>query len=62
MIRIIDIRCILHAGIVFKPLPFDDPKMRKPDISLAKAKLDWEPKVRLDEGLKKTIDYFRSRL
>ena len=50
------------SKIVFKPLPSDDPKMRRPDISLAKSKLNWEPKVMLDEGLKKTIDYFKSRL
>ena len=50
------------SKIVFRPLPSDDPKMRKPDIALAKAKLNWEPKVGLDEGLKETIDYFKSRL
>ena len=50
------------SKIVFKPLPSDDPKMRRPDISLAKAKLDWEPKVKLDEGLEKTIEYFKTRL
>ncbi|MEM6458884.1 MAG: NAD-dependent epimerase/dehydratase family protein, partial [Planctomycetota bacterium] len=42
------------------PLPNDDPLQRKPDISLAKQELGWEPKVPLAEGLKKTIDYFRS--
>lgn len=47
------------SKIVFAPLPQDDPKQRKPDISLAKEKLDWEPKVKLDEGLAKTIAYFR---
>ena len=50
------------SKIVFRPLPSDDPKMRRPDITLAKAKLDWEPKVKLDEGLVKTIDYFKTRL
>jgi UDP-glucuronate decarboxylase len=50
------------SKIVFQPLPQDDPKMRRPDITLAKTRLDWEPKVKLDEGLKKTIDYFKSRL
>ena len=50
------------SKIVFKPLPSDDPKMRRPDITLAKAKLDWEPKVKLDEGLEKTIEYFKTRL
>lgn len=42
-----------------KPLPSDDPRQRCPDISLAKEKLDWQPKVPLEEGLKKTIDYFK---
>ena len=50
------------SKIVFKPLPSDDPKMRKPDISLAKSKLDWEPKVSLDEGLDEVIAYFRKKL
>lgn len=50
------------SKIVFEPLPQDDPKMRRPDISLAKEKLDWEPKVKLDDGLKKTIAYFESIL
>jgi len=43
-----------------KPLPADDPARRRPDISLAKSKLDWQPKVALDEGLKRTIEWFRS--
>jgi UDP-glucuronate decarboxylase len=43
-------------------LPSDDPTQRQPDISLAKEKLDWEPKVGLEEGLKKTIGYFEERL
>ena len=47
------------SKIVYKPLPGDDPKKRKPDITLAKALLGWEPKIPLDEGLAKTIDYFR---
>ena len=42
------------------PLPEDDPKQRRPDISLAKIHLDWEPTIELDLGLKKTIDYFRT--
>ena len=46
------------SELVFKPLPQDDPVMRRPDISLAKEVLNWEPKVPLDEGLRKTIDYF----
>ena len=44
--------------IDYRPLPQDDPKQRRPDITLAKAKLGWEPKVPLTEGLRKTIDYF----
>ena len=50
------------SKIVFRPLPSDDPKMRRPDITLAKSKLDWAPKVPLDEGLAKTIEYFKERL
>jgi UDP-glucuronate decarboxylase len=48
--------------LVFMPLPEDDPKQRQPDISLAKAKLDWQPKVGLDDGLKETVAYFRNLL
>lgn len=51
-----------RSKIVFKPLPQDDPKMRRPDISLAKKKLDWEPKVSLDDGLDEVIKYFRQKL
>jgi UDP-glucuronate decarboxylase len=47
------------SKLVYRPLPADDPKRRKPDISLAKELLDWEPKVSLREGLSKTIDYFK---
>ncbi|MFZ5896299.1 MAG: UDP-glucuronic acid decarboxylase family protein [Myxococcota bacterium] len=47
------------SKLVFKPLPQDDPKQRKPDISIARSKLGWEPKVQLDEGLRETIAYFR---
>ena len=46
------------SKLIFQPLPSDDPKQRKPDISLAKEKLGWEPKVELREGLIKTIAYF----
>ena len=49
------------SKLVSKPLPSDDPKRRKPDITLAKELLGWEPKVPLQEGLAKTIAYFRSR-
>jgi UDP-glucuronate decarboxylase len=48
--------------IDFKPLPQDDPTQRKPDISLAKEKLDWEPKIELQEGLIKTIEYFKKTI
>lgn len=48
------------SRLVFRPLPSDDPKKRKPDIARAKAFLGWEPKIPLEEGLKKTIAYFRS--
>ena len=50
------------SKITYKPLPSDDPKQRKPDIILAKQKLGWQPKVKLEEGLIKTIDYFREIL
>ena len=43
----------------FKPLPTDDPRQRQPDITLAKAKLDWEPNVPIEDGLKEIIAYFR---
>jgi UDP-glucuronate decarboxylase len=47
------------SEIVYKPLPEDDPVQRRPDISLAMEKLDWEPQVNLREGLEKTVDYFK---
>jgi len=47
------------SEIVFEPIPQDDPKQRQPSIQLAKEKLGWSPMVKLDEGLKKTIDYFK---
>ena len=50
------------SRIEFKPLPQDDPLQRKPDITLARKKLGWEPSTDLKEGLKKTIDYFRDIL
>ena len=50
------------SKIVYKDLPVDDPTQRKPDISLARKELDWEPKIPLEEGLKKTIDYFKVRI
>ncbi len=50
------------AGIVFKPLPADDPKQRRPDITRARTILGWEPKVGLEEGLERTIAYFREKV
>jgi len=50
------------SKLVFKPLPEDDPKQRKPVIELAKKELNWEPKVPLEQGLKLTIDYFKKIL
>jgi len=50
------------SRLVHQPLPADDPKQRQPDISLAREKLKWEPKVALEDGLKETIAYFRSTL
>lgn len=50
------------SQIVFKPLPQDDPRQRQPDISLAKKTLGWEPKVGLEQGLQKTIEYFKTVL
>jgi UDP-glucuronate decarboxylase len=48
-----------QSTLIFKPLPSDDPKQRQPNIEQAKAVLDWQPIVELEEGLDKTIDYFR---
>ena len=50
------------SKIVRRPLPSDDPKQRRPDISLAREVLGWEPKVQLEEGLKKTIAYFDEQI
>jgi dTDP-glucose 4,6-dehydratase len=50
------------SKIEYKPLPVDDPKVRQPDISRAKKVLVWEPRVKFEEGIKKTIEYFRDRL
>jgi UDP-glucuronate decarboxylase len=47
-----------RSKLVFRPLPADDPKQRCPDISLARAKLDWQPHVELEEGLRRTVEYF----
>jgi len=48
------------SEIVSRPLPEDDPKVRKPDITRARERLGWEPKVQLDEGLRRTIEFFRA--
>lgn len=48
------------SKIIFKPLPSDDPMQRQPDISLAKKELDWSPNIQLDEGLVKTIRFFKT--
>ena len=48
------------SRIIFQPLPMDDPKRRRPDISLAMEKLSWEPRANVEEGMQKTIEYFRS--
>jgi len=48
------------SKIIYKPLPSDDPMMRKPDIELSKKALDWSPKINLDKGLVQTIEYFKS--
>jgi dTDP-glucose 4,6-dehydratase len=50
------------SEIVFGPLPVDDPKVRQPDITRAREKLGWEPKVSLEDGLQRTIEYFRTVL
>ncbi len=51
-----------RSELTFEPLPADDPKQRQPDISVAREMLDWQPAVPLDEGLKRTIGYFRDLL
>ena len=50
------------SQIVYRPLPEDDPKVRKPDITRARTLLGWEPKVPLEEGLLKTLDYFKTKV
>lgn len=51
-----------ESKIIFKPLPQDDPQMRKPDIDRAHESLQWSPKISLDEGIKSTIEFFQSQL
>ena len=48
------------SKIVYRPLPADDPKQRQPEIRLAKEKLLWEPKIKLEDGLGATIEYFKT--
>ena len=54
--------CASDAGIIYEPLPKDDPKQRKPDISLANELLGWEPKVDRAEGLRRTLAYFKQQI
>lgn len=51
-----------RSKLIFHPLPADDPKQRRPDITLANSQLGWQPQVQLDEGLKKTVNYFEKLL
>jgi nucleoside-diphosphate-sugar epimerase len=51
-----------RSKIAFKPLPQDDPRQRRPDITKARKHLKWGPRVDLSEGLAKTIDYFRNKV
>jgi nucleoside-diphosphate-sugar epimerase len=50
------------SRIVYRPLPTDDPKIRQPDITRARTLLHWDPKVSLEQGLVKTIEYFRTNV
>jgi len=54
--------CDSRSGVEYLPLPEDDPKQRQPDISRAQKLLDWNPSIPLNEGLQKTVDYFRERV
>jgi UDP-glucuronate decarboxylase len=54
--------CDSTSGVKYLPLPQDDPKQRKPDISRAQTLLDWKPAIALNEGLKKTVSYFKDRV
>ncbi len=64
VIKMVSLRLTPHAsrGIVFRPLPSDDPTQRQPDITLAKTKLGWNPTIPLEQGLVKTIEYFHQLL
>jgi nucleoside-diphosphate-sugar epimerase len=50
------------SKLVYRPLPEDDPKVRQPDITRARTLLGWEPKVGLEEGLTRTLEYFRTKV
>lgn len=60
--NLVRIKVNRKLNIIHKPLPGDDPTQRKPDITLAKSLLHWEPQIRLSEGLDKTIEYFKEKL
>ncbi len=65
MLQLAELTIQLVGGaskIVHKPLPPDDPRQRRPDIALAKKLLNWEPRVRLEDGLRQTIEYFRRQV
>ena len=51
-----------EAGGIYRPLPADDPRQRRPDITLARKHLKWEPTIALEEGLQRTIAYFRTQI
>jgi UDP-glucuronate decarboxylase len=59
-------KVVLHTGskvpVEHRPLPADDPRQRKPEIGLAREMLHWQPRVELDEGLARTVAYFRERV
>ena len=50
------------SSLIYRELPLDDPKQRRPDITIARTNYDWEPRITLDEGLRNTIDYFENIL
>ena len=50
-----------NSKLLFKPLPEDDPKQRKPDIGLAEKELEWKPTIELNKGLERTINYFKEK-
>ena len=54
--------CGRRVEVVFRPLPVDDPRVRQPDITRARTELGWEPRVSLEEGLARTVEYFRRLL